>query len=140
MNTNRYPGWAGVCSFDPATEQVDVHSVAGDMVACPKCGGTGWMQWAVNVQGNCTECLGFGVIEHSPAPELVEVTGDTLPDEIAAILALTPHAADDVPWAEREALAAAVSEAGAVGLAESFSWCFAEKAINYEQNGDVLWK
>ncbi len=88
----RYPGWAGVCSFDPATEPVEVH-----------------------------------------------VAGDTLPDEVAAILALTPHATEDTPWAEREALAAAASEAGAAGLTDSWGWCFAEKPVNYEPDGDVLW-
>ena len=93
MKTNRYPGWAGVCSFDPATEPVEVH----------------------------------------------EVCADVLPDEIAAVLALTPHAAEDTPWAEREQLAAAVADAGAAGLAESYGWWFAEKPVKYEENGDCLW-
>ena len=92
MNSNRYPGWSGVCSFDPATEPVEVH----------------------------------------------EIHADVLPDEIAAVLALTPGVAAETPWAEREALAAAVSEASAAGLADSW-WAFVEKPTKYEDDGDVLW-
>ena len=76
----------------------------------------------------------------APSPfDLVEVAGDTLPDEVAAILALTPHVAEDVPWAERAEEAAAVNEAGADGLAASWE-IFAEKAIRYEEDGDVIWQ
>lgn len=122
-----YHGWRGVFT--------------GETQACPKCEGTGHSEWAHDVIGNCTRCHGFGVIqvEHSPADDVIVVTGDTLPDDVAAVLALTPHATDDTPWAEREALAAAVSEAGAAGLTDSWGWCFAEKQINYEPDGDVLW-
>ncbi len=87
-NRKRYPGWAGVCSFDPATEPVEVH-------------------------------------------------GDTLPDEVAAILALTPHVEETMDWATREKLAAAVADASASALEESFTWCFAEKAYTMDANGDV---
>jgi len=122
-----YRGWGGVFK--------------GDYEPCPKCGGTGWQEWAAGVNGNCTECHGFGIvgIEHSPADGLIEVAGDALPDEVAAILALTPQAAEETPWAEREALAAAVSDAGAAGLAESWGWCWADKPLNYEPDGNVLW-
>ena len=107
---------------------------------CPKCEGTGHSEWAHDVIGNCTRCHGFGIVEvERTAEDLIEVAADVLPDEVAAILALTPHATDDTPWAEREALAAAVSEAGAAGLTDSWGWCFAEKQINYEPDGDVLW-
>lgn len=114
--------------------------MSANNVKCPKCKGTGWTQWAINVQGNCTECMGFGVVadEHSPAPDVIEVTADVLPDDVTAILALTPHAADDTPWAEREALAAAVADASAAGLADSW-WAFVAKPVNYEPDGNVLW-
>jgi hypothetical protein len=121
-----YRGWRGV--------------FIGETVTCPQCNGTGHMEWAAGVNGNCTRCLGFGVVEveHSPADDAIVVTGETLPDDVASILALTPHAAEDTPWAEREQLAAAVADAGAVDLAESY-WWFAEKPVKYEENGDVLW-
>jgi hypothetical protein len=110
--------------------------------ACPKCHGAGWIEWAHGVNGNCTECHGFGVVsvEHSPAAadDLVIVTGDALPDEVAAILALTPHVDETADWATREAEAAAVSAAGADGLAASWGF-FVEKRIQYEPDGDVLW-
>lgn len=92
MNATRYPGWAGVCSFDPATEPVEVH----------------------------------------------EVHADALPDEVAAILALTPHLPEDAAWAEREAAALAANAENAEGLAASWNF-FVEKHINYEEDGDVLW-
>lgn len=120
-----YRGWRGVFT--------------GETVTCPKCKGTGWEQWAAGVNGNCTQCHGFGVIEveHSPAgDDLVEVVGDVLPDDVAAVLALTPHAAEDTPWAEREQLAAAVADASAAGLADSW-WAFASKPLNMDANGDV---
>ena len=92
MKTNRYPGWGGVCSFDPATEPVEVH----------------------------------------------EIIADALPDEVAAVLALTPHVDEAADWPTREAEAHAVNEAAAVGLSASWE-IFAEKAIRYEDDGDVIW-
>lgn len=114
-----YPGWAGVCSIHEET--------------CPACGGTGHMEWAADVVGNCTECHGFGVreVEHSPA-----VIGDVLPEEVQAILALTPGLPEETDWAAREELAAAIADTAAKGLVDSW-WAFAEQPVNMDANGDV---
>ena len=93
MKTNRYPGWGGVCSFDPATEPVEVH----------------------------------------------EVHADVLPDEVAAILALTPHVADDASWRTREQEAKRLNELAAKEFTDSWQ-IFVEKPICYEDDGDVLWR
>jgi hypothetical protein len=87
-----------------------------------------------------TDPIEVHTVEHSPATadDLVIVTADTLPDEVAAILALTPHVDETADWATREAEAAAVSAAGADGLAASWGF-FVEKRIQYEPDGDVLW-
>lgn len=79
-----------------------------------------------------------GMFEHSPAEDLVEVVADVLPDDVAAILALTPHVADDATWEEREAAARAASEEGAIGLHASMTF-FVEKKLIYEDDGNVLW-
>lgn len=92
MNGNRYPGWAGVCSFDPDTVPVEAHVVA-----------------------------------------------DTLPDEIVAILALTPHVDETASWQEREAEAVAMNTAAAASMIDLHGWCFAPKHVNYEPDGDVIW-
>ena len=72
------------------------------------------------------------------ADDLVEVTGDTLPDEIAAVLALTPHVADDTDWRTREQEAHRLNELAARELTDSWQ-IFAEKPVIYEPDGDVIW-
>ena len=122
-----YRGWRGVFT--------------GETVTCPKCDGTGRSEWAHDVVGNCTWCYGFGVveIEHSPASEdLVEVAADVLPDEVAAILALTPHLAEDADWREREEEARRLNELAARELTDSWH-IYAEKPVKYEDDGDVIW-
>lgn len=92
MNATRYPAGAGVCSFDPDTEPVEVH----------------------------------------------EVHADVLPDEVVAILALTPHVAEDADWRTREEEAQRLSELAARELTDSWH-IYAEKPIKYEDDGDVIW-
>lgn len=105
-NTPRYPGWAGVCS-DPDP-------------LCEECGGVG-----------CEACGHSGL-----RTLLVDVTGDVLPEDVQAILALTPGLPEHTDWAEREELAAAVADAAAIGLADSW-WAFAEQPVKMDANGDV---
>ena len=66
----------------------------------------------------------------------VVIVADVLPEEVQAILALTPGLPEHTPWAERAELAAAVAEAGAKGLADSW-FAFAEQPLNMDANGDV---
>jgi hypothetical protein len=110
---------------------------------CTTCMGAGWLPG----EGDCTRCNGSGELPRYPGwagvcssfePETdpVEVHADVLPDEVVAVLALTPGVNESVPWAEREALAAAVAESAAVGLADSW-WAFAEKPLSMDANGDV---
>lgn len=42
---------------------------------CPKCNGTGWTEWAHGINGNCTECLGFGValVEQNKEPDQAQI-------------------------------------------------------------------
>lgn len=66
----------------------------------------------------------------------VVIVADVLPEEVQAILALTPGLPEETDWAEREQLAAAVADASAAGLADSW-WAFAEQPVNMDANGDV---
>ena len=77
-------------------------------------------------------------LEMTSDQDMMEVTGDSLPDDVAAILALTPHVDEAADWPAREAEARAVSEAAAEGLSASWE-IFVEKKIRYEDDGDVLW-
>jgi hypothetical protein len=67
----------------------------------------------------------------------VVIVGDVPPvDDEQFVIALTPGVIETTPWEEREALAAAIAEAGAKGLADSW-WAFAEKPVTMDANGDV---
>lgn len=66
----------------------------------------------------------------------VVVVADTLPEEVQAILALTPSLPEHTDWATREQLAAAVADAAAKGLADSW-FAFVEQPLKMDANGDV---
>lgn len=67
----------------------------------------------------------------------VVIVADVPPvDDAQFVIALTPGVIETTPWEEREALAAAVADAGAAGLEASW-WAFAEKPLNMDANGDV---
>lgn len=67
----------------------------------------------------------------------VVIVADAPPvDDEQFVIALTPGVIETTPWAEREALAAAVADASAAGLADSW-WAFAEQPLVMDANGDV---
>lgn len=63
--------------------------------------------------------------------------GDQPPtDDEQFILALTPGLDEAVPWAMREQAARQMDAEQAVQASSEF---FVEKAVKYEEDGDVLW-
>ena len=77
-------------------------------------------------------------LEMTSDQDVMEVTADTLPDDVAAVLALTPHVADDTDWKAREQEAQRMNELAAKEFTDSWD-IFVEKPVIYEPDGDVLW-